>query len=1111
MATLVESSTGTLNTTTTTTTSLLNEVNGNILLRDGGVRRSRSGAQVIRPKLRNANSSSNSSSASSSRSMIGSFRHNSEDANICESCCNSNTTKTCPFRDDSILPLVETGAGVTDESTEGTDDIASIMSIPSTTTFHSNNNNHHNNNPRLDTDEDSVTLQPVWTRTTFAVQNVCCASEVPAIRRILRPYKCRSVGIAVTTKRVTLTYNNTMTNTEEICTALTNGGFPARMVATEVIRESMNDGSCSSNDTFLSLSPTNSIRRKIKASSYVESTISMSSNTGGDRIQDDASLQQMMKQNFSPLSVRACQISVSNNHVSYIKIEHNPNRISIQSIIHVMTQSSYSNVSLVTDGASEGLYLPELKKALDGSMEDVVVYEDESNSESLNNDSEKSTKKHLSDPNGSKKSSNENSNKNDNDDDDDNTAIRMELHVILSGLFWAISMLATLAPESSKWRYLEYTGLLSVLFGLPPVLRKAINTIRRRQFDANCMMATAAIGACILGEWDEAASVSFLFSVSDYMEVRASSRARRALQAIIQLRPDHASVIDEVTKDITIVPATHVPIHALLSVRTGDKIAADGIVVQGTSSIDQSSLTGESMPVQVTAGSVVSGGSINIGTTQLHIRTTASVQDSAVSRLIRLVEDAQSNRSPTEKLVDTFARAYTPAVVGIAVMLATVPWFWGTEVGRTWTLNALILIVIACPCALTISTPVTYAAGLAATAQRGIVCKGGATLEALGSVKTIIFDKTGTLTEGKFVVTNLQLIGSSLKRNEMLEQLALMEIPSSHPLASTLIQAVKSEGVTIPSDATVKEHTLLPGEGVTALINNRNVFVGNRRLFERLGMYHDLPIENKHIVDQWEIDQGGTVGFIGIEGTGIVGCYCATDVVRSEAKETVQAFLSSGFDVLMLTGDGEGAAKSVARQVGIPESSVHSQLLPEDKLRFVTNLKSTNGIDEGNDSPSMNIFRKEEKVLFCGDGVNDAPALAFADVGISMGEGAALAMEMSDVTLMDSNLAKLRYVVHVGSRVLQTIRENIIISLVCKIIVIGLTFGGYMTLLLAIASDVGVMLLVTLNGMKLLPRSDEAVVSMDDEKSKTNRHRQQRYERVSNDTMDAPHDDVELV
>ena len=1064
----------------------MSDANGNII-RDG-VRRNRSGSMAIRPKIRRKDSAG--SNNSSARSMIGSFRQNMDDANLCTTC---DTKIQC--NDIESLVIVE---GLIEENSES-NDVHSIASAATAETLNEDATTDPTRNTHFFADDNSDIFQPVWARTTFVVQNVCCASEVPAVRRILKPFKCRSVGIAVTTKRVTLTYNNTITTIDEIRNALTSGGFPARMVATESIRDNSNDGTGSSTSNYTIPSTSPEKVRRIKASSFVESTISMSCSNGGDRVQVDASLQRIVKQNFSPSSVRACQISVSNNQVSYIKMEHNPHRISIQSIMNVMTQSGYSNVSLITDGASEGLYLPELKKTLDGSMEDVV-YEDESNSESMNNDSESS--RHL---NGEKNSDERN--------DDDSTAIRMELHIILSGLFWAISMMATLIPNSSNWRYLEFTGLLSVLFGLPPVLRKAVHTIRRFQFDANCMMSTAAIGACILGEWDEAASVSFLFSVSDYMEVRASSRARRALQAIIQLRPDHASVIDEETKDITIVPATHVPIHALLSVRTGDKIAADGIVVEGTSSIDQSSLTGESMPVRVTVGSTVSGGSINIGASQLHIRTTASVQDSAVSRLIRLVEDAQSNRSPTEKLVDAFARAYTPAIVGMAVILATIPWFWGTDVGRTWTLNALILIVIACPCALTISTPVTYAAGLAATAQRGIVCKGGATLEALGSVHTIVFDKTGTLTEGKFVVTNLQQIGNSMKRSEMLELLALMEIPSSHPLSSTLIQAVKSEGVTVPSNVTVKEHTLLPGEGVTALINKQNVYVGNRRLFERLGMYNDLPIEMKHITVQWEIEQGGTVGFIGIDGFGIIGSYCATDVIRLEAKETVQAFLAAGFDVLMLTGDGGGAAKSVARQVGIPESSVHSQLLPEDKLTFVTNLKASNDEHTANDASRISFFRKERKLLFCGDGVNDAPALAFADVGISMGEGAALAMEMSDVTLMDSNLAKLRYVVQVGAKVLQTIRENIIISLMCKLLVISLTFGGYMTLLFAIASDVGVMLLVTLNGMKLLPRSNEAVVSLDDDHKDmiSSSPRWQKYQRLSSENVESSVDDVELV
>lgn len=334
---------------------------------------------------------------------------------------------------------------------------------------------------------------------------------------------------------------------------------------------------------------------------------------------------------------------------------------------------------------------------------------------------------------------------------------------------------------------------------------------------------------------------------------------------------------------------------------------------------------------------------------------------------------------------------------------------------------------------------------------------------ALGSVKTVILDKTGTITEGKFAVTAVELIGENRTRSEMLALLAAMEGPSSHPLSATLVQAAKKEGVTTSKDLNLKGHAILKGEGVSGTINGENVYVGNQRLFTRIGMYEHLPDKYKTLAEEWSTQHGGTVGFIGVEGEGIIGSYCVTDVVRPEAREAIEELQFHGIDVLMLTGDGDGAAKAVAQQVGLSESAVHSQLLPEDKLHFVGSLKYPS------QGSSFGLFRRYPRVLFCGDGVNDAPALAIADVGVSMGEGAALAMEMSDVTLMDSNLSKLVYTIEMGSRVLCTIRENILLSLFCKLAVVVLTFAGYMTLLYAIASDVGVMLLVTLNGMKLLP------------------------------------------
>jgi Zn2+/Cd2+-exporting ATPase len=648
-------------------------------------------------------------------------------------------------------------------------------------------------------------------------------------------------------------------------------------------------------------------------------------------------------------------------------------------------------------------------------------------------------------------------------------------------------------------QYFKYFGLFSVFFGLPPVARKAWRTIRRRQFDSNCMMVTAALGALALQEYDEAASVSFLFSVSEFLEARSTSKARKALKAIVQLRPDHASVIHPATKEISIIPASQVPVGSLISVRTGDKIAADGVVVEGVSTLDESSLTGESKPIMKQKGDAVSGGTINVGTTQLVVKTTSSVEDSVVSRLIKIVEDAQSSRSLTEKMIDKFAKSYTPFVVCMAGIMCTIPWLWGAEIGRYWTLNGLIIIVIACPCSLTISTPVTYAAGLAATAQRGIIVKGGAHLEALGAVVHVVMDKTGTITHGQFRVDHLKEIGTARTRKEMLELLALMEAPSSHPLSETLVRAARKEGVSMPKDAHVALHTILKGEGVTAQVNGKQVYVGNKRLFERIQMYDDLPMSDRNMSMQWA-DNGATVGFIGVEGEGIIGTFSMVDTIREEAFDTIQALRRNNINVVMLTGDGNGAAHAVAKQVGIPPSSVHSQLLPEDKLHFVGSLITP-------ESSGCGPWKSKSKVLFIGDGINDTPALAVADVGVSMGDGAAaLAMEVSDVTLMDSNLSKLLYVITMGSKVVSTIQENIAISLLSKLLVVGLTFAGKMSLFGAIASDVGVMLIVTLNGMKLLPVSSDVELK---EKRRMHMPRltARGYDKV---LMDGSENDVEL-
>jgi Zn2+/Cd2+-exporting ATPase len=423
---------------------------------------------------------------------------------------------------------------------------------------------------------------------------------------------------------------------------------------------------------------------------------------------------------------------------------------------------------------------------------------------------------------------------------------------------------------------------------------------------------------------------------------------------------------------MVLVDASQIPIGSTLILRTGDKVVADGVVVEGTTNVDESNLTGESVPTRKSVHDRLSGGSINVGTTRLIYRTTATVEDSSVARLIRLVEEAQANQSPTEKMIDRFARAYTPLVISVAAILCTIPWCWGAEKGREWAMNGLILVVIACPCALTISTPATYAAGLASTARRGIIVKSGFILESLGRIGTVVLDKTGTVTEGKFVVDHLELMSPSCSHSEMLAMLAAMEEPASHPLAATLVRAVRSAGIVPTKDMLVKQHTILKGEGIRADVNGKTVYVGNRRLFERLGMFQRLLPEQRDMTEKWSVSEGGTVGFLGIDGVGIVGAYSLTDRIRPEAAAVIAALHESGINVSLLSGDELGPALKVGAIVGIAENCIFGGRTPEDKLHFIDSISSKAPGQE----PDFGLFQKRSLVLFCGEGVNDAAAIA---------------------------------------------------------------------------------------------------------------------------------------
>ncbi|KAL3920381.1 MAG: hypothetical protein SGILL_003293 [Bacillariaceae sp.] len=982
-------------------------------------------------------------------------------------------------------------------------------------------NNHQQQDPENPSSEN-------WVRSAFYVQGICCASEIPAVRKIVKPLPGVSkLNINLTTKIVHVQHNISRIEANQIASALSFQGFPTQIqkdgahmahakqqalsseatngrsmlhaqgilqerdveeiestlnaligvtkvkvnVAEGVIHVDHDVSKVSSNHIASYLTkqlphiPCSVVVAAERAagdaaaaaldsigrSRYVESTFHFEALQAYHIPQ----VEKAISKNFIRAQVRAMYPSVPSETV---KVEHDPKIASADDICHAFrnlhTNGDLPHARISVDGADANLYLP------------------------LQEDYPENHVQHGEEP----------------------SLFKIHANVWLSGIFWVLSMISYV--DGKEW--FQYFGLASVLFGLPPIAIKALRTLRRKQFDANCMMVTAALGALALGEYDEAASVAFLFAVSEFLEARATLKARKALEEICALRPDHANVIHPVTKEIVVVPADRVPLGSHISVRTGDKIAADGIVVEGSSSVDESSLTGESQPVSKSIGDTVSGGTINIGQTQLVVKTTTTVEDSAVSRLIRLVEEAQSNRSPTEKMIDSFARSYTPTVMVAATLMCTIPWIFGAEVGRHWTLNGLIIVVIACPCALTISTPVTYAAGLAATAQRGVIIKGGSKLEAMGSVDRVVFDKTGTLTKGTFAVTHLEATAKSKTRQEMLELLALMQERSSHPLSSSLVRAAKEEGVQVPRHMSVAEHRILKGEGITAKVDGQlQVYVGNQRLFSRLGMFESLSTEHKRLIAEWG-ETGGTIGFIGSEVDGIIGMFCVKDEVREEAKAVITQLKEAQIETLICTGDSNSAAHAVAEEIGIPSGSVNSQLLPEDKLHLVGSLKRPQ-------PKSCGICRQQRYVLFCGDGVNDAPALAVADIGVSMGEGAAMALEMSDVTLMDSRLEKLTYAIQMGRRVLRTVKENIMISLVAKLAVVALTFFGKMTLFYAIASDVGVMLLVTLNGMKLLP--SKSLVEIASLKRRKRRNASYDFELVGGTATNgnSSDDDVEIV
>ena len=581
---------------------------------------------------------------------------------------------------------------------------------------------------------------------------------------------------------------------------------------------------------------------------------------------------------------------------------------------------------------------------------------------------------------------------------------------------------------------------LAVLAGIYLVLPKAIFSLRRFRPDMNLLMTVAVCGAIGIGEWFEAATVAFLFALSLTLESWSVARARRAIEKLLDLAPAVVRVV-QADGSVSEIPASSAALGTVFVVRPGERIALDGEVVKGVSDVNQAPITGESLPVTKEAGAGVFAGTVN-GTGTLEVKSTKAAGDTALAHIIRLVGEAQQNRAPSEQWVDRFARYYTPAVMAAAIAVLVVPVLLLGKPFEPWLYQALVLLVIACPCALVISTPVSVVAALAAAARNGVLVKGGAHMETPSRLKAIAMDKTGTLTEGKPAV--VQVVGmNGHSETELLERAAAMEMHSDHPLAKAIYEYAQSKGIR-PQPA--EAFSITPGKGATARWNGKEYWLGSHRLLEERGQ------ETPAVHDEIEAlaRTGRTVVVFGNE-THVCGFIALADRIRPESKAAIAELRQSGVQhIVMLTGDNRGTAEVIGRETGVVE--VRADLLPADKLDAIGKLVG-----------------QYKDVAMIGDGINDAPALSRATLGIAMGAaGSDTAMEAADVALISDDLSKIPWLIRHSRRMMTIIRTNIVLSLAVKAVFVALTMLGHASLWAAIAADMGVSLLVIFNALRLL-------------------------------------------
>ncbi|MED4016305.1 heavy metal translocating P-type ATPase [Sutcliffiella cohnii] len=582
----------------------------------------------------------------------------------------------------------------------------------------------------------------------------------------------------------------------------------------------------------------------------------------------------------------------------------------------------------------------------------------------------------------------------------------------------------------------------SIVIGGYSLFIKGLKNLVRLNFDMATLMTVAILGAAAIGEWGEGAVVVILFAISEALERYSMDKARQSIESLMDIAPKEA-LIRRGNKEM-MVHVDDIQVGDVMIVKPGQKLAMDGVVIKGTSTLNQAAITGESVPVTKTIDDEVFAGTLN-EEGLLEVKVTKRVEDSTLSKIIHLVEEAQAERAPSQQFVDRFAKYYTPGIIVFALLLVIVPpLFMGADWSE-WIYRGLAVLVVGCPCALVISTPVSIVTAIGNAAKNGVLIKGGIHLEETGGLKVIAFDKTGTLTKGVPAVTDIVTFNNN--EEELLTITAAIENGSQHPLASAIMRKAEEHGLNF-NEVLIEEFQSITGKGVKAIVNNQLYYVGSPNLFEEV-LPKGVKAEIKESILNLQT-QGKTVMVLGTDKE-VLSLIAVADEIRESSKEVIRKLHQAGIEkTVMLTGDNKRTAEAIGKQVGV--SDIEADLLPEDKLNFIKELKS-----------------KHYKVAMVGDGVNDAPALAASTVGVAMGgAGTDTALETADIALMSDDLSKLPYTIKLSRRALTIIKQNITFSLAIKAIALLLVIPGWLTLWLAIFADMGATLLVTLNSLRLL-------------------------------------------